>query len=109
MALGPCGGAHWHCLRTGVGPTLGIAPPASADDSTALQRRSTMAADTGLPDIPYEEMTPEQRRDIAIRRIKAKSDFRVHLVVYLIINGMFIVFWAFTSNVLAAGAGSPGS
>ena len=68
-----------------------------------------MAVDTGLPDIPYEEMTPEQRREMAIRRIKAKSDFRVHLVVYLIINTMFVVFWAFTSNVLTAGPGSAAS
>ena len=65
-----------------------------------------MAADTGLPDIPFEQMTPEQRRDIAIRRIKAKDEFKVHLVIYLIINTMFVVFWAFTSNVLTAGPGS---
>lgn len=68
-----------------------------------------MAMNTSLPDIPYEEMTAEQRRDIAIRRIRAKSDFRIHLVVYLIINTMLVVFWAFTSNVLTAGPGSPGS
>ena len=36
------------------------------------------------------------RRDLAIKRIKAKNDFIVHLLIYLAINGMLVFTWAFT-------------
>ena len=41
--------------------------------------------------------TEEGRRDLAIRRIKAKNEFKVHLIVYLCVNGMLTLIWAFTS------------
>jgi hypothetical protein len=37
-----------------------------------------------------------QRREEAIKRIKAKNDFKIHLVVYLAVNSMLIAIWAFT-------------
>jgi hypothetical protein len=37
------------------------------------------------------------RHDLAIKRIKAKNDFKIHLVVYLAVNAMLVVIWAFTS------------
>lgn len=40
---------------------------------------------------------PEERRALAINRIKAKNEFRIHLVVYLCVNGMLTLIWAFTS------------
>ena len=42
--------------------------------------------------------TPEERREAAIQRIKAKHDFKVHLMIYLIINTMLVLIWAFTSG-----------
>ena len=41
--------------------------------------------------------TDEGRRALAIRRIKAKNEFKIHLVVYLCVNATLIVIWAFTS------------
>jgi uncharacterized ion transporter superfamily protein YfcC len=38
----------------------------------------------------------EARRELAIKRIKAKDDFKVHLVVYLVANAMLVVIWAST-------------
>ena len=42
-------------------------------------------------------VTQEERRTLAIKRIKAKDEFKVHLVVYLCVNGMLTLIWAFTS------------
>lgn len=37
------------------------------------------------------------RREQAIKRIKAKNDFKIHLLVYLTVNTMLVVLWAFTN------------
>ena len=42
--------------------------------------------------------TTESRRDLAIKRLKAKNDFKIHLVVYLTVNAMLILIWAMTSS-----------
>jgi hypothetical protein len=39
------------------------------------------------------------RRDIAIKRLKDKSDFRVHLLIYLTINTMLVLIWAAAGGV----------
>src|SRR6266487_12988 len=44
---------------------------------------------------PADSMT--ERREQAIKRIKAKNDFKIHLVVYLAVNAMLVVIWAFTN------------
>ena len=36
-------------------------------------------------------------RDEAIRRLKAKREFRVHLVAYLVVNTAIVITWAMTS------------
>ena len=41
-------------------------------------------------------MTEEQRQR-AIRRIRAKRGFRVHLAVYLAVNALLVLIWAMTS------------
>jgi hypothetical protein len=33
-------------------------------------------------------------RDHAIRRVKAKRDFKTHVVVYFVVNAMLVVIWA---------------
>jgi hypothetical protein len=40
--------------------------------------------------------TGDPRRDLAIKRIKAKNGFKIHLVVYLAVNAILVVIWAFT-------------
>ena len=54
-----------------------------------------MTADTS--EITAMPATPEERRALAIKRIKAKDEFKVHLVVYVCVNGMLTLIWAFTS------------
>jgi hypothetical protein len=39
----------------------------------------------------------EPRRELAIKRLRAKNGFKIHLLVYLAINTMSVVSWAFTS------------
>ena len=47
-----------------------------------------------IPSPPTDPM--EQRRKLAVERIKAKNDFMIHLVIYLTINAMLVAIWAFT-------------
>jgi hypothetical protein len=39
----------------------------------------------------------EDQRQLAIRRIRAKREFRGHLAVYLAVNALLVVIWAVTS------------
>jgi uncharacterized membrane protein len=41
-------------------------------------------------------MTMDERRQVAIGRLKAKRDFRSHLAIYLVVNTMLVVIWAVT-------------
>ncbi len=41
--------------------------------------------------------TEEGRRELAIKRLRAKHEFRIHLFVYLCVNGMLTLIWAFTA------------
>ena len=36
----------------------------------------------------------ETRRQEAIKRLKAKQDFRNHVAIYLMVNTMLVVIWA---------------
>jgi hypothetical protein len=38
------------------------------------------------------------RRQQAIKRIKEKNDFKIHLMVYLAVNAMLVFIWAFSSQ-----------
>jgi hypothetical protein len=38
----------------------------------------------------------EALRDRAIRRLKKQSDFKIHLMIYLLVNGFLVVVWAMT-------------
>jgi uncharacterized ion transporter superfamily protein YfcC len=42
------------------------------------------------------ESRVEPKRDLAIKRLKEKNDFKVHVLVYLAVNTMLVVVWAFT-------------
>jgi len=45
-----------------------------------------------------EMSTPESEelRERAVKRLKKKSDFRVHLLIYLLFNAFLVVVWAMT-------------
>jgi hypothetical protein len=43
---------------------------------------------------PASDPGDDQRRALAIRRLRAKHAFRIHLLVYLAINALLIAIWA---------------
>lgn len=50
-----------------------------------------------LPTTPVgspTEAADGRRRELAIKRIRAKHAFRIHLVVYVAINAMLVAIWA---------------
>ena len=47
-----------------------------------------------VPSIPADSIAA--RREEAIKRIKAKHDFMVHLLIYVVFNAMLVFTWAFT-------------
>ncbi len=47
---------------------------------------------------PLSSLTDEQRRQRAIQRIKARYDFKVHLVVFVVVNAALIAMWYATSR-----------
>ena len=52
---------------------------------------STRASDT--PPTPVPVPTEAELRAMAIKRLKAKRDFRSHLFVYIVVNTAFWVAW----------------
>lgn len=66
-----------------------------------------MTTHPDMVDVPLEELTNEQRRDLALRRLKAKAEFRAHAFVYIAINAMLVVIWAITANVFTASPTTP--
>ena len=43
-------------------------------------------------------MDEQQRREAAVKRLKAKRDFWTHVAVYVLVNGLLVVIWAVTSD-----------
>lgn len=45
--------------------------------------------------------TDEERlRERAMRRLKSQADFRTHLLMYLLVNGVLVVIWAVTGAAM---------
>lgn len=38
----------------------------------------------------------ETRRELALKRLKAKHDFRIHLAIYLAVNVLLVAIWLLT-------------
>jgi len=38
----------------------------------------------------------EELRERAVKRLKKKSDFRIHLLIYVMVNAFLVVVWAMT-------------
>jgi hypothetical protein len=47
-----------------------------------------------------KSMSADQMRDLALRRLRKQSDFRIHLLIYLAVNGLLVVVWAWTGAPL---------
>lgn len=58
-----------------------------------------------FPTQPLSAKTDEQRRELAIQRLKSKHDFRVHLVIYVVVNLALVVLWYLTGGGIAGEAG----
>ena len=43
-------------------------------------------------------MDEEERREAAVKRLKAKREFWGHVVAYVLVNGLLVVIWAVTSD-----------
>jgi uncharacterized membrane protein len=51
------------------------------------------------------EMSDEEIRRLAIRRVRRKRGFFVHLTVYLIVNAFLWCMWALSASGITAGYG----
>ena len=40
----------------------------------------------------------DKRREAALKRVKAKRDFKSHVAIYLIVNVMLVVIWALSGQ-----------
>lgn len=56
---------------------------------------TTMRPPVQEPSVPDPE---QQRREQAIKRIRDKNAFVLHLAAYLVINAWFVVMWAVTET-----------
>ena len=43
-------------------------------------------------------MNDEERRAVAVKRLKDKRDFRNHLAAYVLVNALLISIWAFSGG-----------
>ena len=43
-------------------------------------------------------MNDEERRAVAVKRLKDKRDFRNHLAAYVLVNALLISIWAFSGS-----------
>ena len=53
--------------------------------------------DAALPDVTAVPSTEAGLRDLALRRLKKRQDFRAHLVVFIVVNGFLWALWAVLS------------
>ena len=49
------------------------------------------------------EQAVDPRRDLAIKRMKAKNEFKIHLVTYVTINAMLVLIWLVGAVMLGGG------
>jgi hypothetical protein len=46
--------------------------------------------------VPAGTDSVEQQRELAIKRIREKDAFRMHLLTYVLVNAMLVLIWATT-------------
>ncbi len=58
-----------------------------------------MTNDPAMPDGSGEPVSYDDvLRERALKSLKAKQDFKVHLASYLVVNGFLVVLWAVTGR-----------
>lgn len=50
-----------------------------------------------MSETPAGPRPDDEIRERAIARLKAKGEFKVHLLAYVLVNGFLVVIWAVTS------------
>ena len=55
-----------------------------------------MTADETEQLTEQSRLTPDELHDLALHRLRKQSDFRVHLLIYVLVNTMIVVVWAWT-------------
>jgi len=43
-------------------------------------------------------MDEQERREAAVKRLKAKREFWQHVVIYVLVNSLLVVIWAVTNE-----------
>lgn len=49
-----------------------------------------------MSEIPEAPRPDDEIRERAIARLKAKGEFKVHLLAYVLVNAFFVAIWAVT-------------
>lgn len=52
----------------------------------------------GAPVDPTVDRAGEALRERAVERLRKKADFRMHLLTFVMFNGMFVLIWAMTGR-----------
>lgn len=45
-------------------------------------------------------LSSDQMRAMALQRLRKQADFRVHLLIYLAVNALLVIVWAWTGATL---------
>jgi hypothetical protein len=62
-------------------------------------QEDAMANDPSMPNQPAEPVSYEEAlRQRALKSLKAKRDFKVHITSYLVVNGFLVALWAVTGR-----------
>lgn len=61
------------------------------------ETRPVPAVDPTVPSVdPTVDRTGDVLRDLAVERLRKKAEFRMHLLMYGLVNGMLVLIWAMT-------------
>ena len=68
--------------------------------STMTANQSPVEPRPDVPDPTVDRTLPEEEvlRRRAMDRLKKKADFRMHLLIYVLVNSALVVIWAITGS-----------
>lgn len=68
--------------------------------STMTANQSPVEPRPDVPDPMVDHAVPEEDvlRGRAVERLKKKADFRMHLLVYVLVNSALVIIWAMTGS-----------
>jgi hypothetical protein len=83
---------RWNAMAANLHP-LDESKPGAVVDPTAA------AVDPKVPPVdPTVDRAGEALRELALDRLKKKADFRMHVLTFVLFNGMFVLIWAMTGR-----------